>query len=79
MAAFPNDERLLTSGEYAQILGISVERLYKMNREGSLPIRPIELGTKLLRWSRVEHNKAVARLSLLQPSGTLSSPTQEDS
>jgi len=67
-------ERLLTSREYAQVLGISTERLYKLNEAGELPIKPLRVGKRLLRWSLSEHNRAVreAARTVSHPFATMS-------
>lgn len=57
------DPDLFSSKEYAAFLGISVERLYKMNEAGELPIKPIRLGKRLMRWSKTAHTAAVLEAS----------------
>lgn len=57
------DPDLMSSKEYAEFLGVHVERLYLMNAAGELPIKPVRIGKRLLRWSKSAHAAAIAEAS----------------
>lgn len=52
---------LLSDDQAAAYLGISVRRFHELRAEPWLP-KPITLGPRLLRWSRVELDQAVASM-----------------
>lgn len=61
LAYMESDDQLLTSAEYAHLLGVSTGRLYKMAKAGTLFIKPVRIGPRTLRWSIKDHRAAVAR------------------
>ena len=57
-----DDDKLLSSAEYARLLGHTKSWLFQMHRRGQLPIQPLKIGREL-RWSLREHREAVRSLS----------------
>lgn len=52
---------LLTDSESAALFGVSVRTFHALRDESWMP-KPIELGPRLLRWSRAELEDAVAAM-----------------
>lgn len=69
-----DDDRLMSSLEYARLLGHGKSWLFRMQKRGELPIKPMKIGREL-RWSLREHREAVRRLSLAHSGATI---RQED-
>lgn len=67
-----DDDRLLSSAEYARLLGHTKSWLFQMQRRGELPIQPLKIGREM-RWSLREHREAVHRLSLAHQGATIQS------
>ena len=55
-----SDDQLLTSAEYARLIGVSVSHLYKMAKAGTLFVKPVRIGPRSIRWSLKDHREAVA-------------------
>lgn len=52
---------LLTDRQAAELLGIGTSKFHEVRYEAWMP-QPIALGPKLVRWSRLELEEAVARM-----------------